>query len=349
MEGLAKKLFDDGTVVIPLLAKQHVDTFRSTINEEIVNGPEVVKDLKVNVSELVGGSFGAIGSPSSFHSKGVRILRRKTYDILIRGGFCQDFAGLTGRLNVEMLADRYRVQSVGTKVGGEKYHRDESSNAKEKDVILGGWINLSNQTVQYFSCLVGTQLQTNKKRGFSKQNPTSEQLKNYKKFTVNPGQLVLFYQNIMHQVNGTTLKDESVRLHVGFRFTNSSKQLFPLEKVFENFEPFQLPSGQDARMWPKLWWTNWPKKLEALAQLYVPELQEERVLKKDPSVKRIIIPEVLKLIPSMRQHFIPYGEEERKMYTPRRLKKKHSLPELDNKRKREREIQQVSVKKPKGE
>ena len=145
------------------------------------------------------------------------------------------------------------------------------------------------------------------------------------KYTVKPGHLVLFYQNILHQVYASKLKTESTRLHFGLRFTDSNKPLFPLDDVFENFEPFRLPSGQDARMWPKLWWCNWPDKLEAMSKLYVPQLRVKRKLKKDPTIVKIIIPEVLKLPQNLEHNFNPYSDEERALYTPqphKRMRKK---------------------------
>lgn len=225
------------------------------------------------------------------------------------------------------MADRYRAQEKNTKSGGEKYHRDESSNALENDQIFGGWINLSTPSTssQYFSCLKTTQLSSNNKRGFSQQTPTAEQLSRAAKIEVKPGQLILFYQNILHQVHASTLKADSFRLHFGLRFTDDDTPLFNLESVFSDFEPFQLPSGQDARMWPKLWWVNYPEKLEKLSGYYKSELKIQRSVKKDPTIVRTIIPEVLKLTPNMREKFLKYTEKEKNIYKPLSLKRQREV------------------------
>jgi hypothetical protein len=106
--------------------------------------------------------------------------------------------------------------------------------------------------------------------------PTKEealQLEQAKKVAVAPGQVIFFYQNILHQVNPVRLKSESCRLHI---------PLFPLEEVFDTFRPFCLPSGQDSRMWAKLHWTNWADKiLVPFSQKFHPDLLEERPVKKN--------------------------------------------------------------------
>lgn len=332
MENLSEILSRDGVVVIDILTRKGAIERQNKINEQILNGPELIRPLPENthISNLVGGGFGAFGSPSASHVPEIRQLRYTIHKKLIANGFYENFSNFCNVLNVEVLADRYRAQQKGTKYGGEGYHRDESNNASEGDVILGGWINLSSSISQYFSCLKTTQLRTNEKRGFSQQKPTEEQLKHSAKVEVKPGQLILFYQNILHQVNPAKLKEDSYRLHFGLRFTNSDESLFPLDNIFSNFDPFQLPSGQDARMWPKLWWVNFPAKLEALSKYYKPELRVERSLKKDPTIKREIVPEVLKLTPAMRKHFLKYSEKEKALYRPQPTKRTREEPENCN-------------------
>lgn len=326
----AAKLFTDGVVVIPILNPEHVLRTRDAIEGDILDGPEVIDGLTVSdIPDLCGGSFKAFGFPSSFHGKHVRMLRWYIYKRLCDLGFLQAFGERATRRYVSILLDRFRKQPAGASIGGEKYHRDESSGGEVDDINFGGWINLSGEGVnQYFSCLRKTQLATNEKRGFSQQTPTPEQLEMRTVYAVPPGHLILFYQNILHQVHATKLKATSTRLHFGIRFTDSEAPLFPLDDVFDNFEPPKLPSGQDARMWPKLWWCNWPDKLERMAQLFVPELRIERATKKDPENPRTIVPEVLKLTPEMRTAFAPYTPEERALYYP------HSIEDHMRKRKK---------------
>ena len=103
----AQKLNRSGIVVIPILSQAQVDKSREGINKDILNGPEVVEGLKCGISQLQGGSFGAIGSPSSFHGKHVRLTRWHVYKQLVKTGFCQEFAALSGQLNLEVSSSRF--------------------------------------------------------------------------------------------------------------------------------------------------------------------------------------------------------------------------------------------------
>lgn len=330
MNEAADHLYQKGYVVLSIYTANEVKELDRSICEEIMSGPEFLQDLTAEQKKnfffsVQGGSFGALGSPSTWHTDTIRKTRLSIHYRIQE--FLVAFSDRVNQPRVELLADRYRKQKKGTKVGSEKYHRDEAENALEDDVILGGWLNLSSEPsmTQYFSCLPGTQLSKNEKRGHAKCSPTQEQIAGNKRVKVKPGQMILFYQNIIHQVAAISkLPYESTRLHYGLRFTSSKEPLNPLDKVFSEFQQFRLPSGQLARLWPKLYWTNWPQKLAYQATFYKEELLEERPVKsgKDKGVKRKIIPEEITLTEEMQSHYKAYTELERSVYTPRLTRKK---------------------------
>lgn len=321
MEG--QILYDNGACLIQILdTQEEVDNWRRQIEQETLAGFELDPGAVQRISQLQGGSFGALGTPTSFHGKYVRRLRRYIARVLRKLGFFQSFSELAGVPNVEILIDRLREQLEGTSVGGEAYHRDESTHAKEGDVILGGWLNLSAdpQTVQSFSYLKGTQLRKNAKRGHAKSKPTKKQLQQADTLTVKPGQLVLFYQNILHQVHrpaGGKLASDSTRLHYGVRFTSETDPLFPLDRVFAEFASPKLPSGQPASLWPKLYWVNHLPKLMRLSRAYKQRLLVTRQRKGEDVTA---IPSVLDTPVEDRGNFEPYGDEEQALYKPTQIR-----------------------------
>jgi len=311
----AEKMFIDGVAVIDLTGFSTIT--HEMIAAEILSGPTVEPGVKC-ISELQGGSFKALCTPTSFHGVNVRELRQDIWDAITT--FLRTVSQESGLKNSECLFDRYRHQLAGQKVGGEKYHRDESTGALLTDIILGGWIN-TGDCDQYFTFLPGTQLAENKKGGHGKTTPTADQLARLRTATVKPNQLILFYQNIIHKVHGSKLKADPSRLHFGVRFTNADKPLFPLDDVFDKFDIPLLPSGQKPRIWPKLYWTNWPEKLAQVTKCYKPEFHVKRKVKSTGEI-RTIVPEQILPTDAMRDEFWPYDEDERAIYLPSKKRKR---------------------------
>jgi hypothetical protein len=315
----AQQLYDDGVAVINILdGQEEVDRWRELIEAQILAGPEVKQGRDLVVADLQGGSFKALGTPTSFHCAAVRDLRKEILTKL--APFVERFSELCGQPMVEMLFDRWRHQLKGATIGGFKVHRDESTEAEELDAIFGGWINMSPAgLVQCFNYLEGTQLRDNKKRGHSGAKPTAEQLKKARVAEVQPGQLIFFYQNILHRVARVNkLPGDSVRLHYGLRFTSSDKPLFPLDAAFDNFDPPLIPSGQQPYTSPQLYNVNHIDKLYALTENFVEEVREKR---KRKGVDVVTLPRVLRPTPEMREHYRAYEPEERALYQPHPAKR----------------------------
>ena len=105
----------------------------------------------VEIKKYVGGGFGALGNPSSFHNELVRQLRLRimmsavplfsTYEAQARKGK-RRYAIL------EQLLDRMLFRPAKDKPTAESWHRDISlhleefrgANIDEGDIVFGGWI-----------------------------------------------------------------------------------------------------------------------------------------------------------------------------------------------------------------
>ena len=218
--------------------------------------------------ELVLGGFGAHGHPSSFHHPDIRFLRKYIFEKLFpkfKETFSKNFS------KVEILFDRVCRRKVGRSLSSETWHRDICPNISDGDIILGGWANLDERGTkpQIFSCVPKTHLDKSDMKGFSK---FSKEKQNFfktksKKVLVYPGQILLFYQNLVHEVKSGKITFDSDRLFLGWRLTNHDCVLF--ENKFKCMEeqsiPF-LPSGQLPPMYAKLHMVNHKHLVENFSQ-----------------------------------------------------------------------------------
>jgi len=248
---------------------------------------------------LTLGGFGALAIPSSFHHPDIRFIRQLVYDKVkpeLRKYFTHS--------NLELLFDRVSVRRVGTSTSAESWHRDICPDSLPDDIILGGWINLDpdGSPNQKFSCSPGTHRDVpNDQTGFAK---TKEIPKNKKIYEVPPGHIILFHQNILHEVKAQKAKFESHRLYLGWRLTNSNAPLFDHTSIIENQGVPKIPSGQIPPMYAKLHWVNHRHMIEEISQRIKPEYL-------DPNNGM-----VLRELPSLGNYFEPYTECEKKIMTP---------------------------------
>ena len=70
-------------------------------------------------------------------------------------------------LKLEILMDRLMYRPVGRKPGAESWHRDQSPEALDDDIIYGGWVNFDDFP-HTLSCCPRTHLDRNDKGGFNK-------------------------------------------------------------------------------------------------------------------------------------------------------------------------------------
>lgn len=251
---------------------------------------------------LTLGGFGALGIPSSFHHPDIRYIRNSVYHH-IRPELKKYF----NHQYLELLFDRVSVRRVGTNTSRESWHRDVCPNALPDDVILGGWINLDPEgsPPQKFSCSPGTHKDIIDNTGFVK---TKEIPINQKIYEVPPGYIILFHQNILHEVKAQKAKFESYRLYLGWRLTNSQEPLFDHSNVIKNQGVPRIPSGQIPPMYAKLHWVNHRHMIEEISQ----RIKSEYL---DPKTRM-----VLRELPPLGNHYPPYTEEEMNILRPMSLK-----------------------------
>lgn len=246
-----------GVQVVPCLDSTLLSYYNTNIWQEIKSFPELAKrdpvHGQVNTSELVKGAFGAFGNPSSFHNTHVRSLRIKALIHVVP--VLKPVA--SGRSLCHLL-DRLCVRRKGTACGKESWHRDQSelrtSNTGIQDSIFGGWINLDNEN-QYFSCVPGTHIMRDNTIGFKKLSP--DEIREYDSkrqlITVPPGHIVIFYQHIVHEVLSKKMKQDSLRLFLGWCLTAFSEppvhSKHELSKIITDQAVPRLPSGQQCPMY----------------------------------------------------------------------------------------------------
>lgn len=212
-----------------------------------------LRDFKTTDPEygFVLGAFGAFGNPASFHSKEIYALR---YILFHKLKFL--FKNVDPRRKLEMLFDRLAIRREGASVSGESFHRDTCSLMSTDDNIYGGWINLDDTETQYFSCVPGTHTCAGR-GGFERIEGDYKDTKI--KLPVKPKQVLIFNQNIIHEIFKQKIKKTNIRLYLGWRHTYSDLPLLSdpkdpqknINKILSEQIVPVLPSGDVPFMYSK--------------------------------------------------------------------------------------------------
>ena len=127
------------------------------------------------------------------------------------------------------------------------------------------WLNLNDFT-EYFSCCKRTHLEegaADRCKGFAKIESAADKAR-YKArlelVPVPPGHLLLFYERIVHEVRAVPAPARTIRLHLGWRVTESDEPLFGAATTLDWMEKQAVPlikSGQKPRVFPTNY-TNFP-------------------------------------------------------------------------------------------
>lgn len=323
----------NGYIVIPCIPSDKVITWRREFRETIANMPEF-KNARAMLTDIfnekkipfVGGGFGALGNPSSFHNTYVRKLRKVTHTCALREVFTH-LLQEDPDLKFEQIIDRMMFRRSGQMASAESWHRDEAKFAQQGDNIYGGWINLDSFN-QKFSCVPGTHLNVGMKNGGFVPIPKSEHA-GYKKqrqiIEIPPGHMIIFYERMVHEVRSTKLKNDQHRLFLGWRTTKQNTPITQnLDQLLDRQAVIPIKSGQIPPMYPKLYWTNWRDKLLVpwSDKFIEDDLKEVKVLKKTGE-KYFIVPReikkgLLELSMGTSRFCPPYSIEEKQMYHPTR-------------------------------
>jgi hypothetical protein len=119
--------------------------------------------------------------------------------------------------------------------------------------------------------------------------------------------VILFHQNILHEVKAQKASFESHRLYLGWRLTDSDKPLFDNSLVFINQSVPKIPSGQIPPMYAKLHWVNHKHLLDEISNRIKPHYI-------DPKTKK-----VFRELPSIEKYYPEYSLEEKCIMTPQPL------------------------------
>ena len=292
---------------------------KSLIDRDVAGFREFRDGADVDRSPL--GGFGVYNNPSSFHCRTVRDMRNEVYMTMSP---LIDHLKEHPEQKKEFVIDRLLVRPAGTSPSPEQWHRDESPGAQPGDTVLGGWLNLDNSQ-QLFSCVPGTHRPVGggNASGFGlikKRELVAEYNSKRTKVSIPPGHILIFNENIVHEVVSSTKKDKSYRLFTAWRLTEHNEPLIPdLDTQLATQAAITIKSGQAPAMWAKLHWTNWIEKLERYSTNFRPECLETEMVKSGRMAGRVVT-RVHRHMKSLTDYgfplYEPYTEDEKAMHIP---------------------------------
>lgn len=248
----AHDLYEKGYCVIDLLNQKQVEFVVAVVKRSVETFHELVSSDGWNGIErgekLVLGVSGAIGIPSVYHHPGLRFLRVLIH---VKAAMLFDYymgvnPGMHLLLNprrktyhFQQICDRLcaRFGAINAAVArGEKglkwacghaLHRDQSYTSRKKlwktfnlAHIFGGWLALTG--VQQFGCAEGMHVKdvnVTLIEDFT-QNSADEASSRFCITDVNPGQLLVFKQDIPHAMMRYDGDEPMWRLYTAFAVTN---------------------------------------------------------------------------------------------------------------------------------
>jgi hypothetical protein len=311
-------LLTRGYALVPVIQGSQLRDTRHQFIHAMLHLPE----LQEGATTAVIGGFAAISTPSSQHHPLVRQLRVQLHD-LVKPLFKQLRHDLRDPdLRMEQIVDRCMLRPQGVKASADSVHRDECKYALHGDHIFGGWLNLDTES-QGFSCEPGSHLLGINSGGGFAAITDKAQIKAYKDVrklvTVPPGNLLVFFENIRHDVvcKKTTISGGSARLFAGWRLTHAVHPLVPdTHKMLVEQHLMPLKSAQIPRMYPKLYWVNYVDKLAAwTATTLRPEYTVRKVVHAGKRKgESFTVP--CEHIRTLKRKYEPYAQIELNMHTP---------------------------------
>lgn len=258
------KLQHNGFVVVP------AGCFTPAHRQELLVEASQFPEFLPGTTQFVLGGFAALGCASSFHNPVVRKYRQWMHSVLVNDLFSPLVATYDkpDEWKLDHMIGRMTIRVRGQKPSAEQFHRDEASEliASSDDKVFGGWVNLDNED-QFFSCVPGTHMpDTNNHRGFSK--ISKEEVKQIRAqnraqcVVIPPGHMLVFYENMVHEVVSRVARKTLVRLHLAFRLTRSVEMRpADLMQKIDSQSVIMIKSGQIPGMYAKLHVVNWIEKL----------------------------------------------------------------------------------------
>lgn len=248
------KIFDDAELEVLRLemrqAIDHMPEFKAPTN--LYNTKGELQDSLYDDDEqlLVGGGFGALANPGSFHNHFVRRLRRKVQEKLLQDdvfGLEEELSEHKGML-IEQVIDRMMVRRPGSEPQAESWHRDVARGTCSGDKVYGGWLNLDpplgptagDGAYQYFSCMPksASDAGANENAGFARDAPSPERIAEQSHWVrIPPGWLIIFNELTLHEVLKTQAKRRMSRVFFGWRLSKSKHHFLPERYVDASRSP----------------------------------------------------------------------------------------------------------------
>jgi hypothetical protein len=266
----SQQLLEAGYVLVPMPADQ-AEADRILFAKYLQDIPELLK-LPPDSGNLSAGSFGAFAYASSYYCPAAvqadSTASKTLWPVLAHA------AGALGLEYIELIPDRLCVRTKPQPK--ESWHTDQSTGGQRSDVFYGGIYNLNHEQSQVFTLVPGSHANcsTGGGQAFTPVKADKERFAlRERTLSIPPGYLLLFNENIVHRVTGGKPKTPIWRKFVAFRLTDSPTQWCPenSERVAQQ-AALVFKGGREAPMFPKLWLTNWPGKLEAFSAMLRPEM-----------------------------------------------------------------------------
>lgn len=330
----ADSLRVNGYVVIP------TEVFKKPqCRDELFETARGFQEYKEGTTQYVMGTFAALNNPSSFHNHTVRKFRQWAHAIAVTQLFKDYIQKLQNpsQWKLDHIIGRMMMRTASASKGlfKESWHRDEASKmiAKQDDKVFGGWINFDRQN-QVFSCLKGSHIQDSLQHGgFHKFS--IEECKVYdndcKKtlVTIPPGAMLIFFENIIHEVKSKKVDYTMTRLHLGFRLTRSPEIRPPnLMDQIDQQAAMMIKSGQKPVMYSSNHISKWIDQLVGWTSKNLnPDLVRKDYIRggKGPQAgqQMFISPRVMTSLKDYKDKYgftmyDSYTNEEKHMHTPQR-------------------------------
>jgi hypothetical protein len=275
---LAKQLLKDGFVVIPVLTAAGVRHVRTEFEKSMEAFPEYSRGKTPGVMKsgkpmlYVAGGFGALGNPASFHDEFARWVREAQLAATIPMfrqyvRLAEDRPREWGETTYDpstrkifTVMERNMVRQVGTDVTSEEFHRDQTPAQfiREGDEVFGCMLNVS-ETANMFGCMRGTHksLQPwepshDARSGFKFVQPSEEEVAAlYVDVPYGPGEAVVFFQHIMHNVKPQGKLKRRIHRLLTAMWLTSHPDPPPFDLALEDQGVPQIKSGQRPTMFSK--------------------------------------------------------------------------------------------------
>jgi hypothetical protein len=151
------------------------------------------------------------------------------------------------------------------------------------------------------------------------------------KVEVPPGAILVFRENIVHEIVGKKAKYNMMRLFLCWRLTQSSQPLFPHDVTMERLKKnavMPLKSGQMPPMYAALHWVNYPHMLNEWSQAAIrPHFTESRSIRTGrragqvysiPKSENPVSKRVMRSLHDLDLPLYTYSERELAQYIPSR-------------------------------